>query len=129
MAKRLDARSPTGGIFKLLEILENHPAELAFDFRSKFQISIFDIGRSVTYLEALYLIAILLKDTTSWVTAAKSGWKHPASREWIVTKDLFDLTPEPSSITEASAPLPSESPSSPPQPAAQSNNTLKDNEA
>lgn len=64
---------------------------MAYDFRHKFQLSIFDIGDSVTWLEAALLISILLQETDSWLQSVKSGWKYPVSREWIVQAHTFDL--------------------------------------
>ena len=72
--------------------MADYPAELAYDFRSRFGISANEIGGTIPYLEAIYLTAILMRDPSSWVSCAKSGWKHPASREWIVIQDLYNLT-------------------------------------
>ena len=72
--------------------MADYPAELAYDFRSRFGISVDEIGASVSYLETIYLTAILMRDPSSWLSSAKQGWKHPASREWIVVQDLYNLT-------------------------------------
>jgi hypothetical protein len=72
--------------------MSDHPAEIAFDFRSKFQISFEEIGNTVSYLEALMLTSVLLRDTTSWLGAARQGWKFPVSREWIVLQDHYNMT-------------------------------------
>lgn len=74
----------TGGIFKLRELISEHPSELAYDFRSRFNIGIQEIGYRVPYSEAVLLAAILLRDPTSWLQAAYNQWKHPASLEWIM---------------------------------------------
>lgn len=87
----MDSGRSSGGICKLLEIIEEQPAELAYDFRTKFQLSIFDIGGSVTWLEAVLLTNVLLRETDSWTQAVKSDWKYPVSREWIVQAHTFDI--------------------------------------
>lgn len=87
----MDSRRPTGGILRLREIIEEHTSELAYDFRTRFNVSIFDIGEKITWLEAIYLISILIRDTSSWTQSAMSEWKYPVSREWIVAAHTFDL--------------------------------------
>lgn len=62
------------------------------DFRTKFGISVFDVGRGVSYTEGLLLLAGLLKDPTSMTQAAKAKWKHPASWEWMTLASLYDAT-------------------------------------
>lgn len=84
-------RSSSGGILRLLELVEAHPAEIAYDFRSRFNLSYTDIGVKVGWLEAVYLVAVLMKDPSSWLQAAVSEWEFPVSREWIVAVQTFDL--------------------------------------
>ena len=91
MARGLDAGRERGGILKLRELAEQHPAELAHDFRARFNLSALEIGHSVTWLEAVYLVAICMRDTSSWLCAAYNGWKYPVSREWIVASHTYDL--------------------------------------
>lgn len=71
--------------------MATHPAEFAYDFRSRFNLSLFDIGYQVTYLEAIYLVSILWRDTSSWLQAANANWEYPVSREWIVAAHTYDL--------------------------------------
>jgi hypothetical protein len=87
----LDAGCICGGICKLRELIEEHPAELAFDFRERFHLSIFDVGISVTWKEAILLISVLMRDTSSWTQAMHSNWKYPVSREWIVAAHNYEL--------------------------------------
>lgn len=87
----MDTGRTTPGIAKLRELIEEHPAELTFDFRTKFQLSIHDIGDRITWLEAVYLVAVLLRDPTSWLQAVHAGWKHPVSQEWMVAVHTYDL--------------------------------------
>ena len=91
MARRLDKRRSIGGSLKLRELIEEHKPEFAYDFRTRFGVSIEEVGRSVSYLEAIYLTSILRRDPSSWVQAALSGWKYPVSREWILQRDSYDL--------------------------------------
>lgn len=79
------------GSLKVLELLQDHPRELAYDFRSKFHLSIQDIGGAVSLYEAALLIGMLLQQTDSWLQAALSDWKHPVSREWLVLAHTYDL--------------------------------------
>lgn len=87
----MDAGCPLGGILKLLELIEEHPGELAYDFRSRFGLSIEAIGDTVTFGEAVLLVSVMLRDPSSWTQAAWSGWKYPVSREWIVASHSYDL--------------------------------------
>ena len=87
----MDSGRITGGSLKLLELIEEHPAELAFDFRRYFGLSIDDIGRGVSLGESVLLVAVLLREPESWTQAAYSGWRHPVSREWIVGAHTYDL--------------------------------------
>ena len=64
---------------------------MAYDFRTRFHVSFFEIGKSVTWLEAIYLISVLLADPSSQLQSAVNDWKHPVSYEWIVLTHIFDL--------------------------------------
>ena len=87
----MDSGSRPGGILKLRELIEEHPSELAYDFRQRFNLSLFDIGHAVTYIEAIMLISVLSRDPASWLGSARQGWSRPASYEWQVAADNFDL--------------------------------------
>ena len=91
MARRLDTRCATGGICKLREIIDEHPAELAYDFRSRFGISIQEIGKKISWVEAVYLTSILLRDPSSWTQAIKNNWDYPVDRNWIIASHSYDL--------------------------------------
>lgn len=71
--------------------MEAHPAEFAYDFRSRFNLSFEAIGSTVSLLEAVYLVAMLLRDPTSWLQAAHRDWKNPVSQEWMITANTYDL--------------------------------------
>lgn len=83
--------STTGGIFQLFELIEEHPSEIAYDFRARFNLSVADFGAKITWLEVLQLTSILLRDPTSWLQAAHGKWKHPISYDWLVLANTFDL--------------------------------------
>jgi hypothetical protein len=87
----LDTGGRRGGSLKVLGYVQDHPAELAYDFRTKFALSIDDIGGTVTLREAVLLVAVLLVDPSSWLQAVVNDWKHPVSREWIVLTHVYDL--------------------------------------
>ena len=87
----MDPGCTNGGILKLRELIEEHPAELAYDFRSRFGISYRNIGDQVSWLEAVYLVAVLLRDPGSWLQAVKNEWDYPVSREWLVSAHTYDL--------------------------------------
>jgi hypothetical protein len=91
MARRLDTGRTIGGICKLRELISEHTAEFASDFRSKFGISYLEIGYSVSWLEAIYLTSVLMKDPTSWLQASLNEWDYPVSRDWMVLAHLYDL--------------------------------------
>lgn len=40
--------------------------------------------------EAIRLTGVLVRDPTSQIAAAVSGWDRPWSHEWAVTAELFD---------------------------------------
>lgn len=87
----MDSGGPAGGIERLLELIEEHPAEFAYDFRHRFGLSFEEIGRSVTWKEAVLLTAVMLRDPASWVQAKMAGWGYPVSREWIAASHTYDL--------------------------------------
>jgi hypothetical protein len=87
----MDAGSRLGGSLKVRELIADHPAELAYDFRSRFGISYQEIGHSLTYLEAAYLISVLVRIPDSWLNASMQNWTHPVSNEWIVSAHTWDL--------------------------------------
>lgn len=87
----MDSGCTCGGICKLRELIEEHPAEIAYDFRHRFNLSFEDIGVSVSWREAILLTSVLVRDPGSWVCAVWSDWDYPVSREWIVSSHVYDL--------------------------------------
>jgi len=93
-------------------VQEAYPSELAYDFRSRFNLNAFEIGSQVSYLEAIHLVAVLLRDTTSWLNAAKADWKYPVSREFMVLASTFDLHMKVNSKQKTPKPYPTPWPDS-----------------
>lgn len=87
----MDSGCPSGGILKLRELISEHPSEFAYDFRTRFNLSIFDVGYGLSFGEAVLLVAALLRDPTSWLQAATNDWKAPASPEWQLLARLVDV--------------------------------------
>ena len=87
----MDPGWPSGGICKLRELIAEHPAELAYDFRHRFNLGVKDIGHSITWLEAVQLVSVLLRDPSSWTQAARNNWDYPVDRNWIVASHAYDL--------------------------------------
>jgi len=88
----MDTGRTRGGILRVLELAESHPAEIRADFRTQYNCSFDDVGGSITWIEAIYLVSVLMRNPQSWLQAAHNGWKYPVDHNWMVTAELFDLT-------------------------------------
>lgn len=64
---------------------------MTYDFRSRFNLSPWDFGKSITWIDAVYLTVALLKESDSRLQAASNSWKFPISREAIILTQIFDL--------------------------------------
>jgi len=91
MVGRLDTGCTSGGICRVRELIADHAPEAAYDFRTRFNISIFEIGKTISWLETILLVAVLMRDTSSWLHTAHAKWDYPVSREWIAQAHTFDL--------------------------------------
>lgn len=87
----MDPRSWRGGSLKLCELIAEHPQELAYDLRCRFQFGIDDIGSEISLKEAVLLVGMLLRDPSNWITATQQGWSYPVSREWMALAHTYDL--------------------------------------
>jgi hypothetical protein len=87
----VDTGSGSGGIIRLRELISEHNAEFTYDFRQRFNLSLYDIGSLITWREAALLTSILLRDPSSWTQAAINGWQYPVSQEWIMARHTYDL--------------------------------------
>ena len=80
-----------GGILGLLDLIEEHPGAIEYDWRTRFHAPASDIGTAYPWDESLRLVKILRADPSSMIAAAFEGWDHPISREALVLMDLYDL--------------------------------------
>jgi hypothetical protein len=96
----MDAGRTNGGILRVLELAEAHPAEIRADFRTHFHISYDDVGKTVTWLETIYLVSMLMRNPESWLQAAHNGWKYPVDHNYMLLAELFDLTMRANSKTK-----------------------------
>lgn len=80
-----------GGILGLLDLIEEHPGAVEYDWRTRFHAPASEIGLSFGWGEALRLVKILRADPSSMIAAALEGWDHPISREALILMDQFDL--------------------------------------
>lgn len=87
----MDPRSPSGGIIAVLQILEDYKPAFIYDFRARFGLGLGSLGTTVPWNEVVSLVAVLLRDPTSWLQTAKSDWQHPISYEWTLAAATYDL--------------------------------------
>lgn len=88
----MDAGASPGGIFWLLELIEEHGVAIARDFREKFGLSVFELGVATRWDEAHALALSLFRDPSSWLYAAAAGWDAPIHPLEPAMADLYDLT-------------------------------------
>lgn len=62
-----------------------------YDFRSRLGLGLADLGTTVPWDEVSYLVAVLLRDPTSWLQTAKNDWTHPIDYSWTVAAATYDL--------------------------------------
>lgn len=60
------------------------------DWRTRFGMALADVPRLMGYGEAFRLTVLLVRDPSSHVAAAVSGWEYPMSREALVLADMYD---------------------------------------
>lgn len=86
-------RSRPGKIRGLIDLIDQHPDEIAYDWRSRFGLPLEALadGR-MSWDEAWSLTQRLMADPTSHLRAAVAGWAHPWPYEARVLADLYDLT-------------------------------------
>jgi hypothetical protein len=87
----VDSGRFSGGILKLRELISEHPSELTYDLRSRFGLSIRDIGYALPYDEAIALVSVLMRDPSSWIQAVWNDWKYPVSHDWIMAWQTLEL--------------------------------------
>lgn len=87
----MDPRRARGGIVRVLELAEKHPAEIRADFRTLYNVSFDDVGNKVKWLEAIYLVSMLMRNPESWLQAAVNGWKYPVDNNYMLLAETYDL--------------------------------------
>lgn len=86
-----EGRRLRGGIFALLELIEEHRAALRYDWRTRFGKSLDSIPDEFGWSEAIDLVRVLRHDPSSQLVASIEQWKHPLSREGLILSDLIDV--------------------------------------
>lgn len=87
----MDSGCPYGGIIAVLEILEDYKPAFTYDFRARFGLGLDSLGDKVPWPEVVSLVAVLLRDPTSWLNTARNDWQHPISYEWTIAAATYDL--------------------------------------
>ena len=87
----MDGWRSTGGIIAVLELIEDHKAAFVYDFRHRFGLGLGDLGTTVPWSEIVYLVAVLLRDPSSWLQVSFNKWQHPVSFEWATQAATYDL--------------------------------------
>ena len=86
----MDSRCFVGGILGVLEIADAHPSEIRADFRALYGCSWDDVGITISWIEAIHLVRMLLRNPSSWLQAQKNGWKHPVDFNWMIQAQQLD---------------------------------------
>lgn len=81
-----------GGIFGLLDLIEEHKAAVEYDFLTRFHLDLDTLPDSMGWDTAARQVRILRSDPSSMLAAAMEGWDHPVSRLEALLMDLWDLT-------------------------------------
>lgn len=87
----MDGRYQPGGIITVVELIDDHTAAFVYDFRQRFGLGLSDLGSTVPWLEVLYLVSVLIRDPSSWLSTAINRWDHPISYEWAALAATYDL--------------------------------------
>ena len=87
----MDRWRAAGGILAVVELTEDHRAAFIYDFRQRFDLGLSDLGNKVPWHEVVYLVAVLLRDPSSWLQTSVNKWHHPISYEWAVQVATYDL--------------------------------------
>lgn len=73
-------------------MIDAHRGAFEHDWRARFSLPLSEVGKSMSWGEALRLTERLLTDSSSFVAASVAGWDHPLSHQSIVLMNLYDLT-------------------------------------
>lgn len=72
-------------------LIEDHKAAFVYEFRHRFSLGLRDLGTSVPWDEVVYLVAVLLRDPTSWLQTSVNQWDHPITYDWAAQVATYDL--------------------------------------
>lgn len=84
-------RGEPGGIFGLVDLIDEHRGALEYDWRTRFHLGLDAIPHVVGFDEAIRLVQVLRADPSSALAASVEKWPHPVTRESVVLMDLYDL--------------------------------------
>ena len=84
------SRGDLPGSLTLLDLIEEHRSAFAYDWRTRFGLSVSSVGDAMTFGEAWLLTLELVRDPSSHVAAAVGGLTFPVSQEWLAIKVLVD---------------------------------------
>ncbi len=71
--------------------MDDHTAAFTYDFRQRFGVSTSELGKSVSWAECVYLVTVLIRDPSSWLSTAVNNWHHPITYEWAALAAIYDL--------------------------------------
>lgn len=72
-------------------MIDAHQGAIEYDWRTRFRLSLAEVGDTMSWSEAVRLSYILRADPSSATAAAIEGWDHPISREALILMDQYDL--------------------------------------
>ena len=87
----MDGWRSTGGITAVLILREDHKPAFVYEFRHRFGLGLKDLGTTVPWDEVVYLVAVLLRDPTSWLQTSVNKWDHPITYDWAAQVATYDL--------------------------------------
>lgn len=80
-----------GGICQLLDLIEEHRDALAYDWRTRFHLSLDATPEIMDWREAVGHARILRRDPSSQLVASLEGWDYPLERGGWMLADLIDI--------------------------------------
>lgn len=72
-------------------MIDAHRGAFEYDWRTRLHLPLSEIGRSMSWGEAIRQTERLSIDPESHVAASLAGWAHPIPRAAMVLMDLYDL--------------------------------------
>lgn len=80
-----------GGIVALADLIDAHRGAFEYDWRARLHTPLSEVGKSMTWGEALRLTKEILLDPSAHVTASVYDWSHPVPWPAMVAMDAYDL--------------------------------------